>query len=102
MPDPTEFVDIGCEGWPAFRGTYIEFQPLDKLPGQSTWRWNVLAQEGGAYLGMVKWFGRWTKYTFTPDGNSVFESTCLREIADFIEQRTTDQRRAAAKKRKRK
>ena len=59
MPDPTEFRDTGCEGWPCWKGTYIEFRPTGKkLPGQSTWRWNIYALEGGAILGMVKWVGR--------------------------------------------
>jgi len=40
-------------------------------------------------LGTVKWFGRWRAYCFFPGTNTVYEKTCLREIADFCQDMTT-------------
>ena len=99
MPDATELRYTGCDGWPSFRGSYIKFDPVQKLKQQRTWQWHVrtldcYGQTGGLTLGEVKWFGRWVKYAFFPAVDCVFEATCLREIADFIEQRTTEHRDA--------
>lgn len=99
MPDATELRYTGCDGGPSFRGSYIKFDPVQKLKQQRTWKWTVRTldgngQTGNITLGEVKWFGRWVKYSFFPAADCVFEATCLREIADFIEQRTTEHRDA--------
>jgi hypothetical protein len=41
-----------------------------------------------AYLGAVKWFGRWRKYCFFPNGEAIFDTNCLTEIASFCQQET--------------
>ena len=101
MTELTEFVDTGCEGWPSYCGTYIDFGPLPK-DGKRTWRWQIhtrpVAGQGIVFLGEVKWFGRWVKYGFYPAPDCVFEATCLREIADFIEERTTEFRDSILKR----
>jgi hypothetical protein len=43
-------------------------------------------------LGAVKWFGRWRRYAFFPGAQTVYEATCLREIADFCADQTTHRR----------
>lgn len=50
--------------------------------------WDVLTVEGDEFLGTIKWFGRWRTYayhTLTDNGSVVLEPTCLRDIAQFIE-----------------
>lgn len=41
--------------------------------------------EFGSFLGVVKWYGSFRKYSFFPQPNIVFESTCLKDIADFLD-----------------
>ena len=41
-------------------------------------------------LGQVRWFPRWRKYSFFPRPDRVFESSCLRDIADFCERETLE------------
>jgi hypothetical protein len=49
----------------------------------------------GVHLGDIKWFAPWRRYTFTPiDGNTVFDSACLKEITQFIDKQM-EERRAA-------
>lgn len=71
--------------------TYIEVR--DEWPSKSgkTMIWPILTKEGKKAIGHVAWFGRWRKYAFFSNG--VFEEVCLREIADFIEQRTREHKR---------
>lgn len=82
-----------------FHGTYVMFVPAAIPEGQKTPRWNVVAKEGHHPLGEVKWFGRWRKFCFFPNAETVYEEVCLRDISRFIEERTKeyrDGRRAAA------
>ena len=45
--------------------------------------WKIESNDGSNFLGLIKWFGRWRKYSFYPHSDTIFEATCLREIADF-------------------
>jgi hypothetical protein len=62
--------------------------------------WEVMTQDGGKdpgggiWLGEVKWFGRWRGYAFFPEMNTIYEQKCMREIADFIEERNREHRKA--------
>ena len=58
--------------------------------------WNVWPKEDGTILGVVKWYGSWRGYAFFPAPNTLFEKTCLRDIADFLEQQNQLHRRPAA------
>jgi|GEM_PF-2288691 len=64
---------------------WIRFHECD-LVNRKTKVWEVLALDGGHLLGFIQWFGRWRGYSFHPSGLTVFEKTCLRDIADFIEE----------------
>ena len=80
-------------------GTHIVFRLANDIPdGMKTAIWLVLDKAGGV-LGQVKWFGRWRKYSFFPMPDCVFEGTCLREIARFIEDQTRAHRNDHAPRR---
>jgi len=53
--------------------------------GLKTNAWIVTARESQEKLGEIKWFGRWRKYAFFPYEGTVYEPTCLKDIAEFIE-----------------
>ena len=54
--------------------------------------WIVYAR-GGGQIGIIKWFGRWRCYSFFPLTDTVFERSCLRDLADFCEARTFEHRK---------
>lgn len=56
--------------------------------------------EDNTKLGEIRWFGRWRKYCFYPWTQTIYEETCMRDIAQFIEEETLTQRKIAANKRK--
>ena len=56
--------------------------------------WQVVTKDGGVVIGEVKWFGRWRGYAFFPKPDTIYEATCLRDIADFIKAQM-DARRVA-------
>lgn len=76
--------------------TYVTFRYIGIALGQKTGRWHVLSTESGDILGHVKWFGRWRRFAFFPEAETVFEQDCMRDIAEFIEARTKEHRAAKA------
>lgn len=72
--------------------SWIKFTPRSVPPKQVTQRW-VIESLSGDYLGEVRWFPPWRRYAYTPSACSGivwFEQDCLREIAQFIEDRTRE------------
>lgn len=61
-----------------------------------TKRWAVTANEGDHTLGVVKWYGPWRGYAFFPQAGTLYERTCLRDIADFIEEQNKLKRQRPA------
>jgi hypothetical protein len=79
--------------------THITFVHEKEHDGPKTRCWGVYTNyEPRTLLGRVAWFGRWTKYAFYPWPETVFEQVCLRDIAQFCEDRTREQRQTAARK----
>jgi hypothetical protein len=68
-------------------GTWIRFVLSGVRPDQKTERWDVEDKDGG-FLGEIKWFARWRRYGFFPQPGTVFEQICMREISDFVEERS--------------
>lgn len=72
--------------------SFIDFIGDRPSPSGKTQTWNVYAKGGEAPLGEVKWFGRWRCYAFFPRSDTVFERTCLRDLANFCELKTAEHR----------
>jgi hypothetical protein len=45
---------------------------------------------GGIALGSVAWWPHWRRYTLYPHQGTTFDSSCLREIADFLDEQTQE------------
>ena len=60
--------------------------------GEKTNIWDVVTSEGNKKLGIIKWFGRWRKYSFFPLSDTVYENNCLKDIAEFIEEQMRKRR----------
>jgi hypothetical protein len=73
---------------------WIRFELLPQNPKKKTATWYVLTISGDVFLGSIKWFGRWRAYAFHPMTDTLFEKTCLRDIADFCERATQNHRKS--------
>lgn len=73
---------------------WIRFEPCTPARGAVTKAWLVTNRESGGSLGMVRWYGGFRCYAFYPYGDTVYERTCLRDIADFCERMTQEHRAA--------
>lgn len=62
----------------------IEFVLVGASESGRTSVWEATVEDG-TILGVVSWFGRWRCYAFFPHQKTVFDRSCLREIADFCE-----------------
>jgi hypothetical protein len=72
-------------------GTHIVIRHHGQREGLKTNLYGVWPKDDDRHehpLGNITWFGRWRKYTFNPLPNTTYEETCLREIAQFIEEET--------------
>ena len=77
---------------------WIHFEPVPVGPDRKTSVWNVVTtgsekEVGGLVLGKISWWGAWRKYAFFPQANTLYEQTCLRNIAQFIEEQTQNRRK---------
>ena len=68
------------------KNKWIYFNKEPRVEGRKTDTYTVWAREGNALLGVIKWFGNWRRYSFFPAVDTVFEETCLRDIADFCKE----------------
>jgi len=75
---------------------WIEFVRDPSFTNHKTDRWFIYAK-GGGQLGHIQWYGAWRRYAFFPLGDTLFEATCLRDIATFLDGQM-DQRRNAKKR----
>lgn len=73
---------------------WIEFSQIERKGTFKTLVWDVTAILNGVCLGQIWWSGPWRKYCFHPNAGTVFEEDCLRTIAQFVEARTAEHRRA--------
>jgi hypothetical protein len=75
-------------------GEFIQFKDEGPTESGKTHTFRVDSTQDGSYLGRISWFGRWRKYVFFPASNTIFEQVCMRDISEFIEQKTRDHRAA--------
>lgn len=74
--------------------TWVSFQIEDRRRGAKTDVWHVWSLKlPAAHLGIVKWFPTWRRYAFFPGAETLFDGTCLRDIAAFVESETEKQRK---------
>jgi hypothetical protein len=60
---------------------------IDFEIGMSTGKtkvYKIVTKDGGAQIGLIKWYSPWRKYSFFPHQNTVFETDCLQDIISFI------------------
>jgi len=65
---------------------YFHFEVWPKTQLNKTQTWFCYSNSSKDILGVVKWFGKWRRYCFFPEGETVFSSGCLNDIVDFVNQ----------------
>lgn len=61
---------------------YIHFTLVEEKP--KTKVWGCYNSGNGACLGLVKWCGPWRQYCFYPTAQTIFSSSCLHDLDDFL------------------
>lgn len=65
---------------------WLDFRLKPRPTERKTDIYEVWSKDGKSYLGTVSWYAAWRCYAFYPSGrNTVFERTCLRDIAEFLD-----------------
>ena len=64
---------------------YIRFEKIPKDSNRKTDIYKIITKyDKPEILRTIEWFGRWRKYAFFPFPNTVFETICLTDIINFI------------------
>ncbi len=66
---------------------YIYFDDISSLYSRrKTETFNCRNVHSTNLLGKVSWLSRWRQYCFSPNSETVFNSTCLVDISHFLTQ----------------
>ena len=71
--------------------SHLYFNELNNVGKKTRW-WEVTAIASDDVLGIVSFWGAWRKYVFKPNDATLYDASCLREIADFTERQTKEWR----------
>ena len=85
--DPTRF-QVKQPTKSSIESKHLLFKEGPSKPKTKTW-W-VANKHSDICIGNIGWFAAWRKYGFFPEEDMVFEEDCLRDIADFIENKTKE------------
>lgn len=72
--------------------TFVHFVEVPN-PGSSTFRWDCLNNETNVKIGEVRWNGGWWKYTCKTRGVVEFDYICYEDIAAFLREASSEQRK---------
>ena len=74
--------------------SFLRFTAIELGPGCETSNWLVeISYRTPITLGMIWWHSPLGCYAFFPKPDTIYETTCLRGIANFCERQTETQRR---------
>lgn len=63
----------------------LNFDSVGRSPSGLTNIWEVRSVHTGVDVGQIKWYAPWRRYTLWPSPAVIFDSLCLREIAEFLD-----------------
>jgi hypothetical protein len=75
--------------------SYLQFEQIGRSASGKTRIVAVRTRDGARPLGVLEWYGPWRKYTFAPRGDTVFDASCLQDIAAHCEAMTVEHRQLA-------
>ena len=65
---------------------YLRFTKLERPSDKKTDIVIIDSISGGYTLGRIKWFPRWRQYCFFPEGETVWNKTCMEDVYEVIEE----------------
>ncbi len=69
-------------------------EPMASKSGKtSIWALYSGKDDSDLWIGEIKWFSRWRRYAFFPDRDTIYEQDCLRDIAQFCEDKTREHKK---------
>ena len=68
--------------------SYIRFTARSRHVGRKTDVFDVVNVQTDANLGVVAFYPRWRKFVCEAQPGIIFDSSCYREIADFMDAQT--------------
>ena len=73
-----------------------KFLVFKEIPneGKKTKKFQVLTKYNGL-LGTIGWYGPWRKYVFSIAGESIYDSSCLSDIIQFLNNLMEDRKNNA-------
>lgn len=77
-------------------GRYLQAEAGPSKSGK-TQVFDVLRAPGPPRLGVVRWSGRWRRYVFCPEEETLYDAECLRELAAFCEAKTHEHKQGWGK-----
>jgi hypothetical protein len=77
---------------PQIKSLLIFPEITEDFPKLKTKVWNVYPKGEGPRLGRIGWYAQWRRYTFAPTPNTIFDVSCLQEIAAFITARMDERK----------
>lgn len=69
--------------WIVFQSEYLEIQE-EKLANRKTSIYHIWSIKEKCTLGEIKWYAPWRKYCFYPNNDTIWDSKCLSEIINFL------------------
>lgn len=75
--------------------SYLQFTSSGQSASGKTSIWRVL---GGGHnlLGEIKWYGPWRRYVFHPIPGTLYDGTCMVEIAQALIDKTAEHKQMRA------
>jgi len=69
----------------------MTFELIDRKPKTTVWL--VVNNSSGGLLGGIEWYSQWRQYVFMPEGETIFNNGCLKDIQDFLTELNNRQRK---------
>jgi hypothetical protein len=63
---------------------WLEFEKTQRDKGKKTDFFYVNNKATNVTVGAIRWYGGFRKYVFEPNANTIFDASCLADIALFL------------------
>jgi len=64
---------------------HLAFTRYASSESGKTGRYEVRSKHDGGLLALVSWYGPWRRYVVHPQDGTLYDASCLRDIADFLD-----------------
>lgn len=67
-----------------YQGRWVSVNRLTRRPGRTTDVFEVVTKESARVVAEIRWHAPWRKYVLVPRSETVWETTCLMDIARWL------------------